>query len=233
MENSRLTPCFASLNNLCAFPRIDQEVTTVSNSVSFPRLSTEALLIIALLATPAFADEPFVATLCLDAFSVVSFGDQDVFPIPEGSEIEFEFAATEATGSVAFVIRPRKADIATMPLGRENESMRFTLGRNATGVMRREPDGGVVMEIDAFVIVTVDHPETPGSKRIPMRFTTESAQAKSLNGDRTIDVSGGRVSGRGVQLVGTATNDEDDYPRPGAPVYVILSGAFDRLPVLR
>jgi hypothetical protein len=193
----------------------------------------ETVLAVALLATPAYAGEPFLATLRLDPFSVVSFGDQDAYPIPVGSEIEFEFAAAEAEGSIAFVIRPRKADIATMPLGRADETMRFTLGREATGVMRRGPDGGVVMEIDAFVIVTVDHPETPGSKRLPIHFTTESAQARSLRGDRTIDVSGGRVSGRGVQLVGTATNDEDDYPRPGAPVYVILSGAFDRLPVLR
>jgi hypothetical protein len=98
--------------------------------------------------------------------------------------------------------------------------------------MRLGSDGRPILELDATVVVTLDHPEAPGWKRLPIRFTTESARATSLAGDRTIDVSGGRVSGRGVQLVGVATNSEDDYPRPGAPVYVILSGAFDRLPVL-
>jgi hypothetical protein len=193
----------------------------------------EALLASALVVTPAFAGEPFVATLRLDPFSIVSFGDQEVYSLPEGSEIEFEFATAEAAESVRFVVRPRGAAIGPVALGRDDETMRFTLGRSATGVMRKASDGGVVMEIDAFVIVTLDHAEAPGSKRLPMRFTTESAKARSLRGDRTIDVSGGRVAGRGVQLVGTATNDEDDYPRPGAPVYVILSGSFDRLPVLR
>jgi hypothetical protein len=120
-----------------------------------------------------------------------------------------------------------------MALKHEGESLRFTLANSAKGVMRLASDGRMIVEVDAYVAVTLDHPEAPGVKRLPIHFTTESAQARSLAGDRVIDVSGGRVSGRGVQLVGTATNAEDDYPRPGAPVYVMLSGAFDQLPVLR
>jgi hypothetical protein len=184
------------------------------------------------LASPAFA-EPFIATLKLDPFSIVSFGDQEIYAFPEGSEIQFEFSAAEGSKFLGFVVRPRGALIEPIPLRRADESLRFTLGQSASGVMRLEDDGRVTMEIDAYVIVTLDHPESPGVKKLPLRLTTESVQAKSLEGDQTIDVSGGRVSGRGVQLVGAATNSEDDYPRPGAPVYVMLSGAFDRLPTLR
>jgi hypothetical protein len=117
-----------------------------------------------------------------------------------------------------------------MPLRGSGESMQFSLARTATGVMRRADDGRLVVEIDAYVVVTLEHPEEPGWKRLPIHLTTESAQARSIDGSKVIDVSGGRVAGHGVQLVGTTTNAEDDYPKPGAAVYVILSGVFDRLP---
>lgn len=186
-----------------------------------------------LLSSRAVAEEPFLATLRLDPFSIVSFGDQEVYSLPEGSEIQFEFAAAEGSGALPFVIRPRAALIAPLTLSHADESLRFTLAQTATGSMRLASDGRIAIDVDAYVIVTLDHPEAPGVKRLPIHFTTESAQARSLAGDREIDVSGARVSGRGVQLVGTATNADDDYPRPGAPVYVILSGAFDRLPALQ
>jgi len=184
------------------------------------------------LTSPALA-EPFVSTLRLDAFSFVSFGDQEIYPLPEGSEIEFEFSSEEGSKLLGFVIRPRGALIEPIPLRYGDEALRFTLARAANGVMRLGKDGVVTMEIDAYVVVTLDHPVTPGVKKLPVRLTTETTQARSSDGRRTIDVAGGRVSGRGVQLVGAATNTEDDYPRPGAPVYVMLSGAFDRLPALR
>jgi hypothetical protein len=129
-------------------------------------------------------------------------------------------------------VRPSEALIAPIPLGAAGESMQFSLARTASGAMRLGGDGQLIIEIDAYVVVTLDHPENPGWKRLPIRLTTESAQARSLDGRQVIDVSGGRVAGRGVQLVGTATNSDDDYPKPGAPVYVILSGVFDRLPNL-
>lgn len=191
-----------------------------------------SLVFFAFCLTSAASADPFVATLRLDPFSIVSFGDQEIYALPEGSLIEFEFSAAEGSKFLGFVIRPRGALIEPMTLRYADEALRFTLGQTATGVMRLAGDGRVTMEIDAYVIVTLDHPEAPGVKKLPIRLTTESAQAKSLEGDRTIDVAGGRVSGRGVQLVGATTNAEDDYPRPGAAVYVVLSGAFDQLPTL-
>jgi len=190
-------------------------------------------LVTNLLLPSASGAEPFVATLRLDPFSIVSFGDQEVYQLPEGGEIQFEFSAPEGVGSLGFVIQPRAALIAPMTLRYADESLQFTLGGTATGVMRLGSDGRLILDIDAYVVVTLNHPEEAGVKRLPIHFTTESAEAKSLSGDRVIGVSGGRVAGKGVQLVGTATNAEDDYPRPGAPVYVVLSGAFDRLPEIR
>jgi hypothetical protein len=177
--------------------------------------------------------DPFFATLRLDPFSLVSFGDQEIYALPEGSEIEFEFAAAEGKGSIGFTIEPRAALLEPIPLRYEDESLRFSLGRRASGLMKLGDDGRLVMEIDAYVVVTLEHPELAGEKRLPVHLTTESAEARSLSGDRVLPVSGGRISGKGVQLVGTATNAEDDYPRPGAPVYVVLSGSFDRLPDIR
>lgn len=191
------------------------------------------VLVAALLTSPSLASEPFVATLRLDSFSIVSFGDEEIYQLPEGSEIRFEFSAAEGSDALGFVIKPRDALIGHMPLRRKGESLRFTLGRTANGVLRAGPDGRPIVEIDAFVVATLDHPEAPGVTKLPIRFTTESAQARSLAGNRVLEVSGERVSGRAVQLVGTATNSAVDYPKPGAPVYVILSGVFDRLPVLK
>lgn len=189
-------------------------------------------LAVALLPSPSVADDPFVATLRLDPFSIVSFGDQEIYQLPEGSEIQFEFPAPKGSGAIRFVIKSRDAFIAPMKLRHDDESIQFTLGRDAAGSMRMGSDGRLIIDVDAYVVVTLDRPDAPGVKRLPIHLTTESAQAKSRLGDQKIDVSGERVSGRGVQLVGTATNAADDYPKPNAPVYVVLSGVFDQLPEL-
>jgi hypothetical protein len=101
--------------------------------------------------------------------------------------------------------------------------------------MRLGSDGQLIVEIDASVVVTLNHPERPGVKTLSIRLTTEGVTAKGFDGTQDIPVNGSRMSpaGRGIQLVGAATNEADDYPRPGAPVYVVLSGAFDRLPDIR
>src|SRR5262245_35032910 len=107
------------------------------------------LLAIVAVASPSDSQESFIATLRLDPFSVVSFGDQDVYALPEGSEIQFEFSAAEGKGALGFVIQPRFAWIAPLKLEHEGESLRFTLGRQARGVMRRGDDGQLVIELDA------------------------------------------------------------------------------------
>jgi hypothetical protein len=197
------------------------------------RLSLVALgFVAAIWSLPSLADEPFLATLELDPFSIVSFGDQDVYPLPEGSKIVFEFSSSSGKRSLRFVVRPSEALLTPIPLRHADESLQFSLARTATGTMRRGEDGRLIVEISADVVVALDHPDEPGWKRLPILLTTEAATARSQNGAHRIDVSGGRVAGRGVQLVGVATNAGDDYPKPGAAVYVVLSGVFDRLPTL-
>lgn len=192
--------------------------------------------VLVLAQTLAFASRasPFIATLQLDGASHISFGGEESFAIPAG-EIRFEFGAAAAEGSLGFVVRPSEALLAPIPLRYEDESLQLTLGRSATGVMRLGPDGRLIVEIDANVVVTLSHPENPGVKKLSIRLTTEGVTAKGFDGTQDIAVSGSRMSlaGRGVQLVGATTNEADDYPRPGAPVYVVLSGAFDRLPDIR
>ncbi|MGH9388648.1 MAG: hypothetical protein ACRD1Z_03470, partial [Vicinamibacteria bacterium] len=172
--------------------------------------------LVSLVAGISASAEPFVSTLRLDSFSILSFGDQEVFQFPKDAEIRFEFSSESGDGSLGFVVRPSKALIAPIPLRYGDESLELALAQTANGAMKMGTDGRLIVEIDAYVIVTLNHPEDPGWKKLPIHLTTESTQAKSLEGDHVIDVSGGRVSGRGVQLVGTTTNAEDDYPRPGA-----------------
>jgi hypothetical protein len=37
-------------------------------------------------------------------------------------------------------------------------------------------------------------------------------------------------SARYAQIVGATTNEENAFPAPGAAVYTVLSGSFDRVP---
>jgi hypothetical protein len=194
---------------------------------------TITLFVFSWLVPLAATGEPFVANFTLDPFSLISFGDKEVYSLPEGATIKFRFASAEGQDQIAFEIRPFEAVLGPVRLRSSDESMEFALSSPAQGRMRKGSDGQLVMEAGAAVVVTLNHPEKPGFKRMSVRFTTENATALSLDGFRKIDVAGARVSGRGVQLVGTATNAADDYPQPGEPVYVILSGVFDRLPTLR
>jgi hypothetical protein len=41
-------------------------------------------------ATPAFSEET-IGTMTLDGLSFISFGDQEVLPIPPGSTVRFRF----------------------------------------------------------------------------------------------------------------------------------------------
>jgi hypothetical protein len=199
----------------------------------------KVVLLAALVSAQALAApppaEPFFATLTLDGLSRLSFGGEESFPIADGGTIRFEFQAASADGSLGFLVRPSEALLDPIPLRFEDESLEVSLARQATGSVRKGADGRLILEVDAYVVVTLNHPEEPGSKRLPIRLTTEQVTARGFDGTRDIVVSGSRTSpgGRTVQLVGATTNAADDYPRPGAPVYVVLSGSFDRLPDVR
>gem|GEM_PF-4353595 len=67
-----------------------------------------------------------------------------------------------------------------------------------------------------------------------VRFTTEATVARSAGGAVEIPIQGARVvPGPGyVQLVAGATDAASSLVEPGAAVYAVLSGTFDRLPSL-
>jgi hypothetical protein len=195
-------------------------------------LATTVLLLTQIVASASHS-QPFIATLTLDGRSHLSFGGER-FEIPEG-EIRFYFKSDAGSGAVGFVVRPSEALLSPIPLRFEDESLELGLARQATGNLRVGENGRLIMEVDAYIVVTLNHPEKPGSKRVPIRLTTEQVTARGFDGSAEASVSGTRttVGGRSIQLVGAATNAADDYPRPGAPVTVLLSGSFDRLPNIR
>jgi len=100
---------------------------------------------------------------------------------------------------------------------------------------RRADDGRLVVELSESVSAALegaragDRPNT-----YAVRFTTEATVARSAGGAVEIPIQGARVvPGPGyVQLVAGATDAASSLVEPGAAVYAVLSGTFDRLPSL-
>jgi hypothetical protein len=82
------------------------------------------------------------------------------------------------------------------------------------------------------VAATLEAPEGSGTYKYPMSFTTETASASNAQRTKSIAVNGMRlVDGAWyAQIVGATTNKENAFPEPGASVYTVLSGTFDRVP---
>jgi hypothetical protein len=59
-----------------------------------------------------------------------------------------------------------------------------------------------------------------------------AAAAQERAGTGTLGVDGLRLveSARYAQIVGATTNRANAFPEPGAAVYTVLSGSFDRVP---
>ncbi len=182
--------------------------------------------------SPSYGEE-LTATLTLDGLSFVSFQDREVYSIPAGSTVRFNFG-TPSLGSVSLAIKPSDVDMGPLTLRDGKGTMRFGLSQGAIGSARLGNDG-VIMELVAEVVVTLLHPEQGGSKKIRLLLTTESAEGWNLGGTDKVSLTGMRMSpiARAIQLVGATTNAANDFPEPGAAVKVVLSGAFDKFPSLR
>ncbi len=194
--------------------------------------STSLLLV--LLASSSGAEE-LEATLTLDGLSFLSFGDQQVYSIPAGASLVFRFASGAGERSVPFKILPEDLKIPALPLRGSGEALRFGLAAPVLGSLQLGAGGAASLTFDARLRVQLDHPTEPGMREISIRFTTEASTAKSLDGAKSIAVSGMRVDSRAraVQLVGTKTGDSRDYPVAGSAVYAVLSGVFDALPEVK
>ena len=109
--------------------------------------------------------------------------------------------------------------------------MTYTLVQPASGVMRRTPEGRRI-DFTATVRATLDSDRAKGSFEYTIPFTTEVTRSTSADGAQTLGVAGMRiVDGAWYgQIVGATTNRRQAFPEPGAAVYTVLSGSFDRLP---
>lgn len=197
-----------------------------------PQRIAIGLVALALLLAASSHAEGFTATLTLDGMSFVSFGDREAVPLPSGSTLVFRFESeSPAGGSTRFTIAPGDVDIPSIPL-RGGRSLRYGLARPAKGVLR-VAGGERVLEFTAAVTATLaGDPRTAGTFTYTMPFTTERASATNRAGSRTLTVSGARIAPGAdhVQLVGATANEAHAFPEPGAAVYTVLSGSFDRLP---
>jgi hypothetical protein len=188
------------------------------------------LLILALFSSPSFA-EPTVGTLALDGLSFVSFQDQEVLSIPAGSTLRFHFGAPASDGSIPFTLGPEDVAIEPIPMPGSAGTLRYTLAGSTSGWIRPTPSGRRI-DFTASVAASLESPDGGGTFTYVLPFTTESAEASNAPGTTTVEATGMRlVEGAWyVQLVGATTNRTNAFPKPGAAIYTVLSGRFDRLP---
>jgi hypothetical protein len=67
-------------------------------------------------------------------------------------------------------------------------------------------------------------PSTRRSKRAAAASNAQRTHSVAVSGMRLVDRAGY------AQIVGATTDEEDAYPAPGATVYTVLSGSFNRVP---
>jgi apolipoprotein N-acyltransferase len=198
------------------------------------RPATAALLAtVALLSSsPPSRAEDVLATLTLDALSFVSFGNREVLAIPAGSTLRFRFGAASKDGSVPFTIAASDVALSSIPLPSQEGKVAYGLVGAASGVLRKGEDAQLVIEFEGTIAARLDEVEGGGTNTYPVRFTTEHVEAKASDGKTTLEVDGmrGVPGARYVQLVAGTTNKTNAAIEPGAAVYSVLSGTFDRLP---
>jgi hypothetical protein len=176
--------------------------------------------------------EPQVGTLHLDGLSFVSFGNQQLFSIPLGSTIQFEFGEPRADGSIPFMIHPAGVAIEPIPMGGDYRELRYSLESSASGYAKPVEGGGLRVDFTASVRATlVAENGELGSYTYTVPFTTEELAVDDAGGDIQLGVTGMPVADRNgyVQIVGAVTNREQAFPEPGTAVYTVLSGRFDRM----
>ena len=184
-----------------------------------------------LLAAQTALAEDSVSTFTLDGLSFISFGDQQILLPNSGATLRFRFGTPAADGSVPFTLRPEDVSIAPVPLPSGGGTLQYSIVETASGTLRPTPEGREI-SFTATVRATLASPSRNGSFDYTMPFTTESATARNLARTETLSVSGMRlVDGAWYgQIVGGTTNKENAFPEPGAAVYTVLSGSFDRIP---
>jgi hypothetical protein len=180
----------------------------------------------------AHAEEP-VSVLQLDGLSYISLEGREVLGIPAGSTIGFRFGKP-SENSIPFTIQP--SDVSIPPISTsEGDSLVYSLGGAATGVLQKGTGSGPSIHFTALVTTTLHSAEGASSASYSLTFTTETTSAKSADGLRSVAMEGMKLvdGARYLQLVGAVTNRADAYKEPGVAVSTVLSGTFDQLPAFR
>lgn len=174
--------------------------------------------------------EDAIGVFTLDGLSFVSFQDVEVLPIPSGSTLRFHFGKPSSDGSIPFTLAPEDVTIAPIPMAGAG-TLRYSLASPASGWIRPTASGRRI-DFMASVAASLERPEGGGTFTYAGPFSTESVAASNASGTASVEAKGMRmVDGAWyVQLVGATTNRANAFPKPGAAVYTVLSGRFDRLP---
>jgi hypothetical protein len=174
--------------------------------------------------------EELISTLKLDGLSFVSFGDRQVLLLPSGSQIKLHFSPPASDGSASFTIAPADVSIAPIPLD-GGQTLQYSLASPASGSMRPTASGRR-LDFNATIRATLSGGPNDGTFSYAMPFTTEQVAAPSADGTPGVSVTGMRLvdSVWYAQVVGATTNKDNAFPEPGAAVYTVLSGSFDRVP---
>lgn len=196
------------------------------------RSTLAAFLCAALLwISPAAQADETVSTFSLDALSFISFGDQQILLPASGSSIKFRFGTPAPDGSLPFTIAPADVSIAPIPLPANAGTLHYSIAATASGLLVPTPSGRKLV-FTATVRATLSDTPRAGSYEYEIPFSTEAAAASNAAGTDSVSVTGMRLVD-GVwygQLVGATTNETNAFPEPGAAVYTVLSGRFDRIP---
>jgi hypothetical protein len=181
--------------------------------------------------TPTARAETSTGTLTLDGLSFVSFEDEEVLRIPSGSTLRFHFGERASDGSIPFTLGPEDVEIAPIPMPTGGGTLQYRLVSTASGTIR-PTESGRRMEFTASIAASLERPEGSGTFTYIVPFTTEAAEAPNSARTDSVETAGMRLveGARYVQLVGATTNRTNAFPKPGAAVYTVLSGSFDRLP---
>lgn len=197
----------------------------------FRRLVLLLAIVFALQGTTASAQS--TGTLTLDSLSFISFQDQQVIPLPDGSTLQFQFGTPSSSGVIPFTIDPSGLSIAPVDIPGGTSSLLYGLAGAASGTITPATDGHII-QFSANVTATLQNPGgDSGTYTYAMPFTTETATASDILGQTTVQRTGVRLVD-GVwyaQIVAATTNKENAVPAPGTAVYSVLSGQFDQLPI--
>lgn len=195
------------------------------------RLASPALVFVLLMqASPSLGEEA-LSTLTLDGLSFISIEGHEMLALPSGSTIGFRFGKPEGD-SVPFTVDPSDVKIAPVRMSADDIELTYLLATEASGALRRAPDGSLQMELSGTIHVNAAGPGGSNTADYAVRLTTERASAADRLLGRQVDIDGARIApgSRYIQLVTATTNRSDAMLGAGAAVKSVLSGTFDQLP---